>query len=144
MTPSDRRWKLIGRGAVLGLAIGSITGSLLAGLSEIFFDTDVPPLPYFIGGAVVGGLLGLCSGFLAAVLSLIAESFSRRWRQALRKAATGLAAFIGTLLPFTLFGPTVFVDLQSWWMTAVIWGAGWAAIPLSQRYLRRYPIRPAM
>jgi hypothetical protein len=139
---SDRRWKLIGRGAVLGLAIGSITGSLAAGLPEVFAGV-APPLPYFAGGAVVGALFGLISGFLAAALSLTAQSFSRRWRPALCKAATGLAAFIGTLLPFMIFGPAVFVDVRSWWMTAVIRGAGWVAIPLSQRYLRRYPIGPS-
>jgi hypothetical protein len=61
MRSSGRRWFVLGRGALRDMAIGAVTGSLLAGLSELFFDAGIPALPYFIGGAITGRLPGLAS-----------------------------------------------------------------------------------
>lgn len=135
MTPLDRRWKLIRRGTCLGLCLGGVSGSLLAGLSELLYGV-VPAFPYFLFGGVLGAVAGTICGFLAAMLSLTAERAVRRWPKSIRALVVGLAAFAGTMLPFLGFlGPDLF-DVGGTW---VLWTGGLAAVPLASWFLHRVP-----
>lgn len=123
------------RGAVTGLCLGALAGSLLAGLGELLYGA-VPAFPYFVFGAIFGGLIGTVCGFVSAVLSLIAEHIARNWPWPARIALVGAAAFTGVMAPFLgFFGPDLF-GLGSTW---VLWAGGLAAAPLALWMLHRHP-----
>lgn len=135
ITHPNRPLKLMVRGAVAGLCLGALTGSLLAGLGELLYGA-VPALPYFVFGAIFGGVIGAACGFLSAVLALVAEHAASRWPKAARTVLIAAAAFTGVMAPFLgFFGPDLF-DLASTW---VLWAGGLAAAPLALWMLHRHP-----